>query len=41
MKQRKIIALCLLAAALALPGCGEKPAPDTQPPASSADLTMA
>lgn len=36
MKQRKIIALCLLAAALALPGCGEKPAPDTQPPASSA-----
>ena len=39
MKQRKIIALCLLAAALALPGCGEKPAPDTQPPASSADTS--
>ena len=39
MKQRQIIALCLLAAALALPGCGEKPAPDTQPPASSADTS--
>ena len=39
MKQRKIIALCLLAAALALPGCGEKPAPDSQPPASSADTS--
>ena len=39
MKQRQIIALCLLAATLALPGCGEKPAPDTQPPASSADTS--
>lgn len=39
MKQRQIIALCLLAAALALPGCGEKPAPDTQAPASSADTS--
>ena len=39
MKQRQIIALCLLAAALALPGCGEQPAPDTQAPASSADTS--
>ena len=39
MKQRQIIALCLLAAALLLPGCGEKPAPDTQAPASSADTS--
>jgi len=27
MKQRKIIALCLLAAALALPGCGGEARP--------------
>ena len=38
MKQRQIIALCLLAALL-LHGCGEQPAPDTQAPASSADTS--
>ena len=40
MKQRKIIALCLLAAALALPGCGKKSAPDTLLPESSADALL-
>lgn len=38
MKKRTIAALCLLAALL-LHGCGEKPAPDTQAPASSADTS--
>ena len=40
MRRKRILALCLLATAFALHGCGKKSAPDTQPPASSADALL-
>ena len=40
MRRKRILALCLLATAFALHGCGKKSAPDTHPPESSADALL-
>ena len=40
MRRKRILALCLLATAFALHGCGKKSAPDTLLPESSADALL-